>query len=820
MHSLWSDLRYGVRNLMRARGFAAVAILTLALGIGATTAMFSVVNSVLLRPLPYFEPDRLVAINEFNTEHGIPDIPEGTISYPDYRDVAARNHSFDEVGAYTYAEYPLTGAGAPVHVEAQIVSANLFHLLRVEPALGRGFAPGEDAAGHHVVILSDTFWRRHFNADESVIGRTVALRGFSYTIVGVMPAGFQFAVRQQPRDLWVTFSGWAETEDPRDKPSTEQRGNHSMFSVARLKPGVTVAQANADLASIYHALANEYPDSNLHEGIAATPELKYMVGSSRTPLLILLGAVALVLLIACANVANLLLARGAGRAREMATRAALGATRFRLVRQLVTESVVLSLFGAALGAGFATWALQAVLRLYPENLPRAAEIGIDMRVLAFTAALAVCTGVLFGLLPALRGSSPNLAGTMREGGRTSTSGPAHTRLRSTIVVAQTALGVMLLIGAGLLIRSLQRLSHANLGLDPSHVLTADIDLNEARYKPDQMERFIADFLDRIRALPGVERVGGAMPLPLGGDDGWSISFNILDHPVPKANEPGAGFYVVTRDFFETMKIPLLRGRTFDQRDQRNSAPVMIVTEAFAKKFFANEDPVGRMIEIGAGEGEARKAYKTRQIIGVVGDIRSSNLTKPPAPAYYVPLPQMVWGSTLVVRTTGDPKSMAPSIAKVLNSMDAEAPMFNVRTMEDCLALDLGRARFQAVLLAIFAGVALLLTAIGLYGVIAYSVTQRTHEIGVRLALGATRAKVLSMMLNSGLQLTAAGIAIGVVGALALARVIEALLYEIPPRDPLTYVMVCVVLGAVALLASCIPAMRAARTDPMVALRYE
>ena len=820
MLSLWSDLRFSVRNLMQARGFTVVAVLTLALGIGATTAMFSVVHSVLLRPLPYFEPERLLAIDEFNTEHGVPEIATGSLSYPDYRDVATRNRSFEEVGAYTYSEYPVTGAGEPVHVEAQIVTANLFHLLRVQPSLGRAFLPEEDAAGHHVAILSDGFWRRQFHADKAVIGRSIGLRGFPYTVVGVMPPGFQFAAQSQPSDLWVTYSGWAETDDPRDKPATEQRGNHSLRAIARLKPGVTVEQANADLTSIYRALATEYPNSNKYQGIAATPELKYMVGSTRTPLLILLGAVALVLLIACANVANLLLARGAGRVREMATRAAMGATRMRLVRQLVTESIVLSFAGAALGAGFATWALQAVLRLYPQNLPRAAEIGIDVRVLLFTGALALITGVLFGLLPAWKASSPNLAQTMREGGRTSTSGPEHTRLRSMIVVTQTALGVMLLIGAGLLIRSFERLSHANLGLDPSHVLSADFDLNEAKYKPDQMDRFIGDLLDRIRAIPGVTSAGGAMPLPLGGDDGWQISFNVLDHPVAKENEPSAGFYVVTRDFFETMRIPVLRGRSFDARDQRNSAPVIIVTESFAKKYFPNEDPIGRKIEIGAGEGAARKAYKTREIVGVVGDIRSSNLTKAPIPAYYVPLPQLVWGTELTIRTTGDPKALIPAVTKVLNSLDPETPLYNVRTVEDCLALDLGRARFQAVLLGIFAVVALMLTAIGLYGVIAYSVTQRTHEIGVRMALGASRAKVLGMMLNRGLQLTVVGISIGVVGALALARVIEALLYEIPPRDPLTYVAVCVVLGSVALLASYVPALRAARTDPMVALRYE
>ncbi|MGH9522856.1 MAG: ABC transporter permease [Terriglobales bacterium] len=821
MHNLLTDVRYALRNLAHARGFAAVAILTLALGIGATTAMFSVVNAVLLRPLPYRNPEQLVAINEFDSEHGVPEIPEHNLSYPDYRAVAARSHSLQAVAPYFFSDYTVTGAGAPLHVEGEIVGANLFSLLGVQPALGRAFLPGEDAPGHFVAIISDRFWREHFDADRSVIGRSIDLQGQSYTIVGVMPRGFQFVARSKPDDLWVTFSGKSEVDNPGDTPWTEQRGNRSTFVIARLKPGVTVAQANADLASIYHALASEYPDANLHIGMVARPELQHLVGSTRTPLLILLGAVGLVLLIACANVANLLLARAAGRGREIATRAALGATRMRIVRQLVTESVVLSIAGGALGAGIATWAVSALLKLYPDNLPRAVEIGIDFRVLLFTAALTIVTGIVFGLLPAWRVSSPNLAATMREGGRTSTAGPAHNRLRSAIVVAQTALGVMLLVGAGLLLRSFARLSRADMGIDPHHVLTADFDLSKTRYKPDQMDRFVSDFLARVRTMPGVISAGGAMPLPMGGNDGWGIYFNILRHPVPPAQQPGADFHAVTAQFFETVKIPLLGGRTFDERDQRNSKPVMIISAALAKKYFPHEDPIGQMIKIGAGEGKARENYETREVIGVVGDIRSSVLTDPPGPAYYVPFPQLIWSvPTVVVRTSGDPNAIAPDINKILQSMDPEAPLYDVSTMGDWLALDLGRARFQAILLAIFAVVALLLTAIGLYGVIAYSVTQRTHEIGVRMALGASRTRVLAMVLSRGVQLTILGIALGVAGALALARVIATLLYEIPPRDPATYIMVCVVLGAVALLASYIPALRAARTDPMEALRYE
>jgi putative ABC transport system permease protein len=468
----------------------------------------------------------------------------------------------------------------------------------------------------------------------------------------------------------------------------------------------------------------------------------------------------------------------------------------------------------------AAWTLSAVLQLYPTNLPRAQEIGIDLRVVLFTTGLALLTGILFGLVPALRLSAPNLTDAMREGGRSSTSGQSHNRLRSGLVVAETAFGVMLLIGAGLFIRSLDRLSHAPLGFNPTHLLTASFDLSETAYKPDQQDRFVHDLLARLRTLPGVTAAAGSLPLPL-INDRWTISFNLVDHPVPEANQPSAGFYVVAPGFFETMQIPLVRGRTFGERDHRNAPPVMIVTDAFAKKFFPTEDPIGKRVEIGAGEGPARARYKTREIVGVVGDIRNSNLAKAPAPAYYVPLPQLMWGApNLVIRTPGDPRSVASQVRAVLSSMDPTAPLYDVRPMDDYLALDLGRARFQTVLLGFFAGVALLLTAVGLYGVIAFAVAQRTHEIGIRVALGASRRDVLGMVLNRGIVLTVAGITLGVFSAAALSRLIQSLLYETPPLDPLTYIAVCVILSGVALLASYIPARRATRVDPMVALRYD
>ena len=819
MEALLHDLRYGFRVLVKSPGFTVVAILTLALGIGANTAIFSIVNTVLLRPLPFPDSQRLVSLGNFDTRRS-PAIPEGTVSYPDVMDVRARNHSLQEVSVYRDNDYTVTGIGEPLHVNAENVSANMLRLLGTQPSVGRGFLDTEDAPGHHVVILSDSFWRKHFNADRNVMGRALNLNGRAYTVVGVMPRGFQFPVRAEARDLWLTFSREAEVDDPKDKPFTEQRGNHSLEAIARLKPGVPLAQANADLAAIARALSAEYPASNAHEGMGARPELDSVVGDTRQPLLILFGAVGLVLLMACANVANLLLARSMSRAREIAIRAAVGASRGRIVRQLIAESLLLSLTGAVIGVGVAEWAVSAVLRLYPNNLPRALEVGIDYRVLLFTAGLAIVTGVVFGLAPALQVSKPNLTEAMRGEGRGSTSGAGHNRLRSGLVMAETALGIVLLAGAGLLIRSFNRLSHADLGFNPEHVFTATFDLSETHYNPDQQDQFIRELFTRIRALPGVSGAAGAVPLPL-HDDLWSVSFNLLDHPVAEENEPDAGIYVAVPGFFETMQIPLLRGRTFDERDQRNSAPVMIVNQAFVKKYFPDEDPIGRRVKIGAGDGVARARYKTREIVGVVGDIRTSKLTIDPRAAYYVPLPQLMWGPPiLVIRSATAPGTVETEVRKVLAAMDPDAPLYQVQTMEDYLALDLGRARFQTVLLGLFAGIALLLTAVGLYGVMAYTVVQRTHEIGIRVALGASRRDVLRMVLVKSVAITGVGLLIGIAGAAALTRLLASLLYQVKPLDPVVFTVVSLLLAGTSALASYIPAWRAAKVDPMVALRYQ
>jgi putative ABC transport system permease protein len=698
----------------------------------------------------------------------------------------------------------------------------LFRILRVQPQLGRDFLPEEDNPGQRAVILSHAFWTSRFKADPTVLGRNVTLSGKQFTIVGVMPAGFQFPIRAEATSMWITFARVKEVSDPGEKPITAQRGAHWLRVVGRLKPGVTVEQAGTDLTAIAQALAKEYPDTNAYNAMVRVQLLlNRLIGKTKPALIILLMAVGCVLLIACANVANLVLARNSGRSREIAIRAVLGASTARIVRQLITESILLSLAGATLGTLIASWGLSTLVKMYPDNLPRIQEVGVDMRVLLFTAALSVASGILFGLVPALRAASPHLSHAMQEGGRGSAGDMRHTRLRAGLVIAETAIGVMLLIGAGLLLRSLNKLSHVELGFNPHNVLTAQIDLSQTKYKePETQDRFNQELQRKLNAIPGVKASALSLQIPLGADD-WTISFDIVERRLPKSQQPSAAFYNVSAGFFETLQIPLLRGRTFDERDQRDASPVMIVNDAYAKRFFPNEDPIGKLVEIGGGDGKKRERWKTREIVGIVGNIRNSDINETPVPAYFVPMPQLIWGPpSILVRTEGDPAAVTSAIRTVLAQADPEAPLFEVRTLEDYFALDLGRARFQTTLLSIFAGIALILTSIGLYGLMAYTVVQRTREIGIRMALGASRKEVLAMVLNRGLVLSLCGLGIGVLGALALAKSIQTLLYEIPPRDPATYLVVALTLGAVALLASYIPAMRATRVDPMVALRYE
>ena len=810
------DLRFAARMLRKSPGFTTVAVLTLAIGIGANTAMFSVVDAVLLRPLPFHDPQKLLNISALDSSGRLYNGP--SFSYPDFLDVRERNRTLEGVAVYESNNLVLTGGREPGRVQSVTVSANLFQVLGVQPQLGRGFLQREDDAGPFVVVLSDRFWHSQFNANPNVVGQTVRLNGNACAIVGVMPPGFQYPIRGEGVDLWVSFA--PQNMAWRRLPPAVLRDDHVLFAVARLKHGVNLEQANADLASISHALAGEYPSTNTHTAIQASSELEHVVGDTRTPLLILFAAAALVLLITSANVANLLLARATNRAREMAVRIAIGASRSRILRQLVAESLTLSLLGAALGIAAAYGALVGILRLYPSNLPRAEYVRIDLLALLFTAGVAAVAGVLFGLAPALQAARRNPIEAMRAGSVSTTAGAAQNRLRSSLIIAEAALGVALVAGAGLLLRSFERLSNVNLGFNPSHILTGQFNLSEQRYSLEQRERFVGELLSRVRAIPGVTQAAATVPLPL-FNDSYFANFDIVERPLPKERQPLSAFYVVTPGFFETLQIPLVSGRLFDERDRRGAAPVLIVSDSFAKNFFPGEDALGKRVAVEIGEAGQGEKERTREVVGIVGDVRHSDLRSAPPPAYYIPLPQLVRSpQTLAIRTSGDPASVFPAIRSTLAAMDPDAALYDVLAMNDMLALDLGLARFQTALLSLIAAIALLLTGVGLYGVVSYIVGQRTHEIGIRRALGAAPAHVLRIVMARGLSLTAAGVCIGIFVSLATAKLLASLLYGISPRDPVSYLLAGIVLIVVALAACYFPARRATRVDPIIALRHE
>lgn len=813
MDNLLKDIRFALRTLRKSPGFTIVAILTLALGIGSNTAMFSVVTAVLLRPLPFPEPDRIMQVSSTGEKRRF-----SSESYPDFLDYRQQNRSFAYLSAYHGSSKTLTGAGEPLHLQANVVTPGFFEALGVQPKLGRTFRMDEEKPGNHVAILSDTLWRTVYHGDDSILGKPIDLDGKTYTIVGVMPDGFQFPITAKGRDLWVTSAEDAETDIPGDKPVTTQRGAHFLRVVGRLKPGVTPQQAEQDIASIMRSLQQQYPDTNFHRtGALVKPQLEALVGDNRSALLILLGAVGFVLLIACVNIANLLLARGAGRSREIAIRTALGASRLRIVRQLVTESLLLSVAGTALGVVIASWAVSTLVSLYPQNLPRLAEVSIDGRVLLFSLAVAVVSAVLFGLFPALQVTKVNVEEALREGGRAGSS-LRQKQFRTTLVVAETALGVVLLVGAGLLIRSFERLTKVDPGFSSKDVLTLNFDLPSGKYNNEKSDQFVREFFDKLRGQPGIDSAAGTAMLPMGNSYSV-ISFEIEGRPQPKGQDHSAAIVVVTPHYFETMKIPVMQGRTFDERDQRKAQPVIIISEAMAQKYYPGENPVGKRIKIGANDQPGEDPW--REIVGVVGDIRNTNLSAPPEPMYYIPFSQLIWGTpTIVVHTNMDAVAAAPAVRNLLHEMDPELPLYEVKTMDDYLALSVGRQRFQTILLGCFAGIALLLTAVGLYGVMAYSVAQRTREIGIRMALGASEQNVRQMVLRTGAKMAGIGLAIGIVGALVLTRFMQSMLYEMKSHDPVTFVAVCVLLGAVAMLASYVPARRATKVDPVVALRYE
>ena len=814
MDTLLRDVRYSLRRIAKTPGFAAIVVLTLALGIGANTAIFSVVNAVLLRALPYHAPDRLVTINHWY--RGVPGDPASelvaSVSVAGFRDYRDRTHSFDAVAVETGWRANLSGAGDPEQVPATKVSGDFFRVFGVPAQLGRTFGRDEDAPGKdRVVVISDGLWRRVFGADRGVIGKTVRLNEESYQIVGVMPADFRdFYTRQA--DVWAPIAFTADQYDPK------LYTNEFLSLTARLAPGTSVDAARAEMTAFAEQLKRQYPDNFGPRWTLKVTSLDELATSRiRTTLLVLLGAVGFVLLIACANVANLLLARAAVRIKEIAIRSALGADRLTLVRQLLTESVLLALAGGVLGLGFAYGGVRALVTLYP-SIPRADDIAIDGRVMAFTLGVALLTGLIFGLLPALQTSRTDLQRTLKEGGRSGAADASGHAVRRMLVVAEMALALTLLVGAGLLIRSVARLQKVDPGFRPDHLLTFNLALPDVKYHSDTAQRlFFEQALARVAEVPGVAKVGATTTMPFSGS--WSTSsFNIEGYtPGKDQPSPWGDVRVVNADFFSTMGIALLQGRTFTSQDQPGSQQVAVVDDELARRYFPNRSPIGG--RVGRGGPPGQEHWYT--IVGVVHHTMHEALDAKPRIQLYFAMTQRPFPfASLAVRTVGDPLQATRAVAAAIRSVDGAMPLANVRTMDDLLEASMGQRRLTMFLLGTFAGIALLLATIGIYGVMSYSVTQRGRELGIRMALGAGRGGVLRLVLGQGMQLAAIGIGIGIVGSIGLTRLLSTQLYSISATDPTTFLLVGAVLAAVAVVAVLVPALRATRVDPVVALREE
>ena len=814
MTPVLQDLRFAVRRLRKGPGFTITTVLTLALGIGATAAIFSLVNAVLLRPLPFPEPGRLVWLSQIDTTPGNPPDFAEPLSYPDFFDWRAQNHSFSGIASYRNSGFTLTGSGEPRQLVGEVVSSEFFRVLGASPMLGRGFRPEDEKPGAAVVVLSHVLWQTAFGGDRAIIGRALTLDGNTYTVTGVMPPKFNFPVRSPEVSMWTTLAIDATGKSPR----TEQRGNDSLDVVARLKPGVNLDQVRADLVVIARGIALQHPDENKYYTAALVkPLIERFTGDLRPALRLLFAAVSLVLLIACVNVAGLLLARASHRRPEIALRTALGASRLEVMRQMLVESVLLSLCGGALGILLSSWVLDAMLRLVPKNLPRAAEVSVDGTVLLFVLLISLATGVLFGVLPAWRTSRLDPGAALREGAtRSVASNRGRNRLHNWLVIAETALGLVLLVGSGLLIRSFVQIVRVNPGFNPHHVLTASIDLPEKRYTQVQHIEFYGQLLSRLSALPGVQSVAAGWPLPLSGSN-IGVSFSIEGKPVAPGDEPGAAVNVVTADYFATLRIPVVAGRAFTTHDTRNSQPVIIVNQAFARKFFPGEDPVGKRMRSDLSDDDDHPPM--REVVGVVGDVKRKDLTTAADPQYYLPWPQAVIVSpTLCIRTAGDPDNLVHPLRAELANLDRDIPLSRVITLDESMSRAASQPWFQTLLVTCFAGMALLLSAVGLYAVLSYMVVQRTMEIGVRVALGARSTDVLRMVLGRGLVLAGAGLAIGVAASIGLTRFLQDMLYRTGPLDAVTFAAVAAVVLLASLGASSVPAWRAARLDPMQTLR--
>jgi putative ABC transport system permease protein len=809
METLLQDLRYGFRVLAKNPGFSSIAIITLALGVGANTAIFSVVNAALLRPLPYQDPDRLVYVWSAEKARGI---NQSTVSIPDLRDWRQQNRVFDGMVGWWSGSYNLSGGGEPQQVSGWTVSPNFFEVFGAQPELGRTFAPDEGQGAKELVVVSHSLWIGSFGGDPQIVGRTILIDSEPRTVIGVMPA--EFSSPFPDVQLWVPWPARVE--------SIAQRGYRFMRVVARLKPGVTVERAQADMETIASRLAQTYPDD---AGVTAylVPAKQQITGSARSALLVLFGAVGFVLLIGCANLANLLLARSAARETEFAVRAALGAGRWQLARQLLTESALLSILGGAVGVLLAACGVRYLRVTLATQIPRAEEIGLDTRVLFFTLGLSVFTGLVFGLLPALRPFRGRFNESLKAGGRGGSSGVPGHRVRDFLVTCEMALALVLLAGAGLLVNSFERLRAIDPGFNPDKVLTCQISL-PSKYKDPQIVTFYQQLIERLRALPGVKAAGASMTLPLRQSGGGFWGGLIIEGRPAATREsiPIVSFIQVTPGYFRAMEIPLLKGREFSEVDNSGQSPkVAIINATLARRFFSDSDPVGKRICM----GEDCSKGPWLSVVGVVGDAALESLADPRFPQVFSPHAQGVEGGVagnmgLALRTSSDPSRLAAAVVNAVHELDKDQSVADIQTLDQVVRASLAQPRFNTLLLAAFAALALLLGAVGIYGVISYAVAMRTREIGIRTALGATRLDVLRLVVQHGMSLALTGAAIGMVGALILARLMSSLLYGVKPSDPPTFFAVFVILVGMALVASYIPARRATKVDPMVALRQE
>ena len=796
------DVRYAFRMLLKNPGFTAIAVIALTLGIGANTAIFSVVNAVLLRPLPYPESDRLVMIFENNPSKGWDTFSVSPANFLDWR---SQNKSFEDLAAFTGAAFNLAGSGDPERIAGSRVSSSLFSILRVNAEYGRVFTADEDQDGHgQVVVLGHGLWERRFGADKNLVGKQITLSDKSYTVVGIMPLDFQFPSRAE---IWTPMAF-----APREIPV---RGGHYINVIGRLKQGVTFAQAKANMDGITEQLVKQYPNSNGGWGVNPKPLLEVSVGNIRPQLQVLLVAVAFVLLIACANVANLLLAKASGRQREIAIRTALGAGRGRVIRQLLTESVMLAIAGGTFGLLLAYWGVKVLISISPDTIPRSKTIGIDGQALGFTLLVSLLTGIFFGLVPALQASKPDLNHTLKEGGRSGSSGAAQRYMRNVLVVSEIALSLILLIGAGLLIKSFIRLRQVDPGFKSEGVLTMQISLPRSKYGDDpQQIAFAQQLLQKMKTIPGIESSSVTTTAPLLGGSIYGFTFEGNAELAPQ-DVPSAEYYSVSSDYFQTMRMRLMKGRAFTEYDSANANKVAIINESMVRKFFPHEDPIGRRMNITNGY------QASREIIGIIGDVKTGGIDAPVASQMYVPILQEPDNSLIVtVRGGNNPLSLVGALRSQVQEIDPTQPIANVKTMDEVMASSIAPRRLTMVLLGIFAAVALILAAVGIYGVMSYSVTQRTHEIGIRMALGAKVVDVLKMVIGQGMLLTLAGLVIGLIGALGLSWLIESLLFGVSSRDPWTFFAISGLLTLVALFAVYLPARRAAKTDPIIALRFD